>query len=327
MMKPLALDPRLATELDAFVARLAHLHPYERAWEVEAWGLALTDPVLRAAFAEVWTPSRIAKLGPAELEAMLTELGVREIEEPFAMEKGTDTWAVAEKWRAMIDRDLSAHEELFLGLAATMCWTKRRAEDPSDEMIYDRLVEGELLAAKKSWGAACDCWAFVWESVRGRMPKTQRRAAGVKGLFRGAVIEAWAERYATALVHASRESDAHVERGLAFIDEYLSLFPGTGGTVGWVLQAAKGHFQIVRGRYQEGFSRFEALVREHPQSPAPYRALVEAFLAAKQPPLAISGRALAVTRKAMAAGVDADGRWSLAACVVRLESVPDNLDD
>jgi hypothetical protein len=326
-MKPLALDPRLAYELDAFIARLVHLHPYERAWEAQAWGLALTDPLLRAAFAEVWTPSRIAKLGPAELEEMLAELGVREIDEPFAMEKGTGAWAIADKWRAMIDREITAHEEMFLGLAATMFWTKRRAEDPSDEMIYDRLVEGELLAARRQWVPACDCWAFFWDSVRGRMPKTQRRAAGIKGLFRGAVIEAWAERYATALVHASKESDAQVERGLAFIDEYLSLFPATGATAGWVLQAAKGRFQVVRGRYQEGFARFEALVREHPQSPAPYRALLEAFLAAKQPPLAFSNRALAVVRKAIAAGVDADGRWSLADLVERLEAVPEHLDD
>jgi hypothetical protein len=325
-MKPLALDPRLTYELDAFVARYAHLHPYERAWEVEAWGLALTDPLLRAAFAEVWTPTRIAKLGPEELEAILLEIGVREIEEPFAMEKGTSAWAIAEKWRAMLDRETSAHEELFLGLAATMLWTKRRADEPSDEMIYDRLVEGELLAARQQWVAACDCWAFFWDSVRGRMPKTQRRAAGIKGLFRGAVIEAWAERYATALVQGSRESDGQVERGLAFIDEYLSLFPGTGGTAGWVLQAAKGRFQIVRGRYQEGFARFEALVRENPQSAAPYRALVEAFLAAKQPPLAITNRALAVARKALAAGVDADGRLSLAGLVERLADVPD-IDD
>jgi hypothetical protein len=326
-MKLLALDPRLASELDAVVARFAHLHPYERAWEVQAWGFALTDPQLRAAFSEVWTPSRMVRLSPEELEGMLTELGVPELEEPFVMEKGTSAWAVGEKWRAMLERETSAHEEMFLGLAATMFWTKRRAEEPSDEMIYDRLVEGELLALKGQWVPACDCWAFFWESVRARMPRTHRRAAGLKGLFRGAVIEAWAERYCTALVHGSNESEAQVERGLAFIDEYLSLFPATGGTAGWVLQAAKGRFQIVRGRYQEGFARFEALMRENPQSPAAYRALVEAFLATKHPPMPMLNKALAQVRKAVSAKVDADGAWDLADLLERLEAMPDQLND
>ena len=68
-------------------------------------------------------------------------------------------------------------------------------------------------------------------------------------------------------------------------------------------------------------------MRENPQSPAPYRALLEAFLAAKQPPLPMTNKALAQVRKAMASGVDSDRAWDLAHLVERLEAVPEHLDD
>ena len=308
------LDPRMAAELDVVLARFAQLHPYERAWEVEAWGLAQTDPLLRASFAQVWTPTRIAKCGSAELEELLRSLGVDAIEEPFTMERGSGAWAVSEKWRSAVGRALSAHEELFLGLAATMFWSRLRADEPSDEMVYDRLVDGEILAAQQKWGAACDCWGFFWESVRGRMPKGQRRASVVKGLFRGAVLEAWAERYCIALVHASRKSEeaqVYADRGAGFVDEFLTLFPQTGGTPGWMLHATKGRFQVLRGRIPEGFARFEALVREHPQAPASYRAMLDAFAAVDDVPAATRAKVASMAKKAIAQGVDRDGTWGL----------------
>lgn len=313
-MKSLSLDPRMAAELDVVLARFSQLHPYERAWEVEAWGLAQTDPFLRASFAQVWTPTRIAKCSSAELEETLRAIGVQAIEEPFTMERGSSAWTVSEKWQAGVDRAVTAHEELFMGLAATMFWSRLRADEPSDEMVYDRLVDGEILAGQQKWGAACDCWGFFWESVRGRMPKGQRRASAVKGLFRGAVLEAWAERYCIALVHASKESEeaqVYAERGAAFVDEFLTLFPQTGGTAGWMLHATKGRFQVTRGRIPEGFARFEALVREHPQAPASYRAMLDAFVGVEGLPAATRAKVASMAKKALAQGVDRDGAWGL----------------
>lgn len=314
------LDPRMAAELDGVLERFSGLHPYERAWEIEGWGLAQTDPLLRAAFSQVWTPTRIAKCSSAELETLVRSFGVTDIEGPFAEERGSSSWVVSEKWCAEIEVPLTPHDELFLGLAATMFWSRLRADDPSDEMVYDRLVDGEILAHQSEWGAACDCWGFFWESVRGRMPKNQRRATAVRGLFRGAVIEAWAERYCLALVRASNDSGMDLEPGITFLDEFLTLFPSTGGSAGWALQATKGRFQLKRGRFPEGLARFEALIRENPTSPAPYRALVEALLAAPSPPAAIVTKALGVVVKALQQRVDRDGHWRLSTLVDELNA-------
>jgi hypothetical protein len=315
-----SIDPRMAAELDVVLARFAALHPYERAWEVEGWGLSQTDPLLSSAFSKVWTPTRIAKCSSNELETVVRSYGVTAIEEPLISEKGTSAWAVADRWRAEIDVAITAHDELFLGLAATMFWSRLRADDPSDEMIYDRLVDGEILAHQGKWGAACDCWQFFWESVRGRMPKNQRRAIGMKGLFRGAVVEPWAERYCLALIRASRDSAMDLESGSTFIDEYLTLFPSTGGTVGWTLQATKARLQMKRGRFPEGLARFEALVRENPKSPAPYRALAESLLDGDLPPTTITQKAAALVGKAVAARVDRDGTWQLQHLLDALEA-------
>ncbi len=322
-MSALELAPRLLTELDALGARLAQLHPYERAWEVEAWSLAQTDPSIRRACGSLWTPRRMAAVGGAELEAKLRALGLEGLDEAVNSERGTSAWAVGERFSGDLGRPATSHEELFLGLAACVLWKRLRADTPSDEMVYDRLVEGELLAAKKQFREACDLWASFWEVVRGRMPRTQRRASGVKGLFRGGMLEPWAERYCTALVRASTESEVgrvYGERAAGFVDDFITLFPGTAGTPGWVLHATKARFQVLRGRQAEGFARFEALVREAPLAEAPYRALLDAFLAAEDVPEALRGRVVAMAKKALAQGVDRDGVWGLLERVEELRS-------
>jgi len=320
-MSRLALDPRISAELSGVIQRFAALHPYERAWEVEAWGLAQTDPWLRASFLEVWTPTRIAKASSADIELLLRDIGVHEIDAPFATVEGTSAWAVADQWKAQLGRPATVHEDFFLGLAAAAFWNRLRADAPSDEMVYDRLVDGEILAAEKKWGAACDCWSFFWDSLRERTTKHERRAASATGLFRGAVLEVWVQRYCAALLLASMESDEFVRAGLAFVDEYLAYFPLTGGAAAWMLHATKGRFLIQCGRPQEGIARFETLVREAPGAAASYRMLADAVLAVPSAPAPLVAKSVAVLRKALQAHVDRDARWALAERLASLEAL------
>jgi hypothetical protein len=320
-MNRLTLDPRLAAELSGVVHRFAALHPYERAWEIEAWGLAQTDPWLRAAFSEVWTPTRIAKASTVDLEALLRDAGVRDIDAPFAAMTGTGAWAVADQWKAQLGRPTTSHEDLFLGLTAAAFWNRLRADTPSDEMVYDRLVDGETLAAEKKWGAACDCWGLFWDSLRERTPKNVRRPANATGLFRATVLEVWVQRYCAALLLATKESPDYVTTGLAFVDEFLACFPLTGGAAGWMLHATKGRFLIQCGRHQEGFVRFEGLLREAPTAPAGYRMLVDAVLSTTTPPAPLVTKSLAALRKAVQMHLDRDARWGLAERLAELEAL------
>jgi hypothetical protein len=320
-MNRLTLDPRLAAELSGVVHRFAALHPYERAWEIEAWGLAQTDPWLRAAFAEVWTPTRIAKTSSADLELLLRDVGVTDIDAPLASVEGTSAWSVASKWKAQLGRPTTSHEDLFLGLAAVAYWARLRADAPSDEMVYDRLVDGETLAAQKLWGAACDCWGLFWEALSERTPKNVRKPASSTGLFRAAVVEVWVQRYCGALLLAAKESTEYVTSGLAFVDDFLASFPLTGGAAGWMLHATKGRFLIQCGRHQEGYMRFEGLLREAPTAPAVYRLLADAVLATTAPPPPLVTKSLAALRKAMQMNIDREGKWSLAERLADLEAL------
>jgi hypothetical protein len=310
----------LAAELSGVVHRFAALHPHERAWEIEAWGLAQTDPWLRAAFSVVWTPTRIAKASSADLETLLRDVGVTDIDGPFASLEGTSAFSVADKWKGQLGRPTTSHEELFLGLTAAAFWTRLRADTPSDEMVYDRLVDGETLAAQKLWGAACDCWGFFWDSLNKRTPKHVRKAAGTTGLFRATVLEVWAQRYCAALLLAARESPDYVTIGLAFVDDFLASFPLTGGTAGWMLHATKGRFLIERGRHQEGYMRFEGLLREAPTAPAGYRMLADAVLNTTAAPVPLVTKTVAALRKAVQRSLDRDGRWGLAERLTDLEA-------
>lgn len=325
-MHSLALDPRLEAELDDVLRQCGALHPYEVAWELEGWGCALPDPLLRAAFLQVWTPTRIAKCSTEEVDAILGTIGIEGAIEAVMGERGTSAWAVSDQWKKALARPVNAHENMVLGLVACAHWARFRADEPSDEMLYDRLVAGELLASQKQWGAACDCFKVFWDSVAGRLPKNLRRATGATGLFRGVLLEAWAERYCLTLVRAASDWPDYMDTGLAFIDAYLLQFPATGGTAGWMLHATKGRFQLQSGRAQEGFTRFEALIREDPTSPAGFRALADAVLACAEPPLAIVKKTVALLIAATHRRVDASGAWELSKCVQQLNTVAASID-
>jgi hypothetical protein len=164
-----------------------------------------------------WTPSRAAKLGTEELVARLRKLGVDPSPEAY-LELAKDrsfAWEISAVWRSRVKKQLSRHEEDFLGIAACELWKRYCPERPSVEMLDDWMQEGYGLMLQGQRPQACDRWAAVWEVIQPRLQAEMLTCGSAAAVFDGTqLLFNWVQDYAMELHNAAIGEPRYAEVGV-----------------------------------------------------------------------------------------------------------------
>jgi hypothetical protein len=211
----------------------------------------------------LWTPDRLFHLRTREIEQHLRDAGLEMNRELFIeqAEGETSAWQLSRTWcRRVLGREREPDTDDFLGLAACELWSRYLPQRPSREMLGDWIEEGIRHIATGEKETASDIWWRVWDSLTRRITSSMTRPKQAESLVATELyLDDWLLAFADLLETMAFDSEGHAERGIAFCDQYLTLFHDEDISVRAMVAQKKATMLSSLGRHDEELQVLEEI--------------------------------------------------------------------
>jgi len=210
----------------------------------------------------------VAYTSTAEILAKLKKCGVPMTREEFRRQapQFPSAEALAEDWYDKYPVNVSAGDEDFVWMAATVLWRRLTPQLVSDELLDDMMQRGYELVEGPRMEEGCRIWLEVWDHLEKRFTPKMKSIQQAEAVFEGLqCLYNWTQDVDEALQNAR----LYRER-LVFCRECYTLFPASDES--WLLNMKRsaGESCFALGLTEEGDKTFASLVEEFPRNPWPY---------------------------------------------------------
>ncbi len=276
--------------------------------------------------AQFWTLGRIAEEPTEAILSRLRTLGVDTSREVFLAlaSARTSAWGIGAIWKQAprdTRRNLSRHDEDFLGMAACELWKRWSPERPSVEMLDDWMQAGYAHSMANGAEQACETWLRVWQVIDARLQPEMRCTDDALSVFDGVqCIFNWVQDFIMELHNAAVRQPRWAPVGVDLCRRLLAAFPDESkGFLGCVQQDL-GNLLALDGRIAEAEEVLRTLIEEDPADARGYAMLSDLWGVGIRPglaPLALD-KAVALLRDALARPVRNPDEYDLE---LRLEAL------